>query len=456
MKHRFVAKIAGCTLAALMLAVTVLPTAALTPAYPITGTYLSSTYYDNLIHLPRTGDKAFDTVAIALSQLDYHEGNSTADFDGENTAGYRNYTEYNHALGQIGGTYGYAWCAAFVSWCLEEADAADSAGGLFASCTLWVEALQSLGQYSTRASGYIPKAGDIIFFRSPGVSRASDHVGLVRYVKGGRVYTVEGNSSDQVSLRDYALGDTYIRGYGRPRYQSTYLLPHTALECEDAVNGWYTVTNRFVNVRAKASSTSAKRGTLEKGDMVRVMNLQNGWGMIYYKDQPAYISLDYADFTAPLSYMVKYKSDGGEGLPASHSYFSMQEAFVSATVPVREGYTFEGWQSGEHRSVAGDRLPMGDVTLVAVWQAIPVAEPLTTPGETPPTQDENTENSGDGDAFLAPPGAEDDTVSVQTPTQEGVPSQGNSTATLAAGIVVGVTTAGLGGWWLWRRLRKRA
>ena len=60
-----------------------MPAAALTPAYPITGSYLSSTYHDNLIKLPRMGDRAFDTVAVALSQLDYHEGNSTADFDGE-------------------------------------------------------------------------------------------------------------------------------------------------------------------------------------------------------------------------------------------------------------------------------------------------------------------------------------------------------------------------------------
>ena len=52
--------------------------------------------------------------------------------------------------------------------------------------------------------------GDLIFFRSAGVARASDHVGLVRYVQNGRVYTVEGNASGQVMLRSYALSDTYL------------------------------------------------------------------------------------------------------------------------------------------------------------------------------------------------------------------------------------------------------
>ena len=146
MKHSKLLRWIGMICSLLIFATAALPVAALTPSYTITGTYLSSTYYDNLLHLPRTGDKAFDAVAIALSQLDYHEGNNTSDFDGENKNGYRNFTEYNHAFGQIGGTYGYAWCAAFVSWCLEEADAGSSAAGLYASCTLWVEALRESGK----------------------------------------------------------------------------------------------------------------------------------------------------------------------------------------------------------------------------------------------------------------------------------------------------------------------
>jgi hypothetical protein len=445
MKHTKHSRWIAFTIALLFLFTAALPAAALTPAYPITGPYLSSTYYDNLRNLPRTGDKAFDAVAVALSQLDYHEGNSASDFDGENEGGTRNYTEYNHAFGQIGGTYGYAWCAAFVSWCLEEADAADSAGGLFASCTLWVERLRELGRYSTRASGYTPGEGDLIFFKSAGVSRASDHVGLVRYVKGGRVYTVEGNSSDQVSLRDYKLSDTYIVGYGRPQYRSAYQLPHTALECEDAVTGWYTVTNNFLNVRSGTSASAAKLGSLSKGDMVRIVGLHDGWGSFYYKNKLAYISLDYADFTAPLTYRVTYDAAGGTGAPAAHSYFSMEESFAGMSEPAREGYLFLGWQSGEKLYAAGDRLPWGDVALTARWEAIPIEEP---PTAEPPTEEDGEQSKQEitGGAFL-----EEGTEHTPPNVMGSAPVSDRKAARIASGVTVGVLTVAAGILWFLKR-----
>ena len=454
MKHTKHSRWIGLIPALFLLFTAALPVAALTPAYPITGPYLSSTYYDNLRNLPRTGDKAFDAVAVALSQLDYHEGNSTSDFGGENEGGTRNFTEYNHAFGQIGGTYGYAWCAAFVSWCLEEADAANSAGGLFASCTLWVERLREIGRYSTRSSGYTPKEGDLVFFKSAGVSRASDHVGLVRYVKGGRVYTVEGNSSDQVSLRDYKLSDTYIVGYGRPQYDSIYQLPHTALECEDGVTGWYTVTNDFVNVRGGASASASKRGSLAKGDMVRIVGLHNGWGSFYYKDKLAYISLDYADFTAPLTYRVTYDAAGGTGAPATYSYFSMEESFVSMSEPVREGFLFLGWQSGDKQYARGDRLPWGDVSLTAVWEAIPVVEPPAQDsadgGDVDvPTDGTQVEQEIVGDALLGGGAAH-----IPPNVAEKAEDFDKKAARVASGITVGVLTAAAGVWWFLKHRRE--
>lgn len=42
----------------------------------------------------------------------------------------------------------------------------------------------------------------------------SDHVGIVEKCEGGRVYTVEGNSSDQVRQRNYAVDYASIMGYG--------------------------------------------------------------------------------------------------------------------------------------------------------------------------------------------------------------------------------------------------
>ena len=40
-----------------------------------------------------------------------------------------------------------------------------------------------------------------------------DHIGLVESVKDGKVYTIEGNSSDSVKRNVYDLGDKRIDGY---------------------------------------------------------------------------------------------------------------------------------------------------------------------------------------------------------------------------------------------------
>lgn len=63
------------------------------------------------------------------------------------------------------------------------------------------------------------KVGDIIFFDwADSNDGSSDHVGIVEKVENGRVYTIEGNSSDSCRQRDYDLNSTEIQGYGTPMY----------------------------------------------------------------------------------------------------------------------------------------------------------------------------------------------------------------------------------------------
>jgi hypothetical protein len=133
------------------------------------------------------------------------------------------------ALSQIGNVngepywswYGFGsrveWCATFVSWCANECGYID-AGIIpkFAACQTqgipWFEA-RGLWQ----EPGYVPAPGDIIFFDwdSDGVS---DHVGIVEYVEGNTVHTVEGNTSNSVARRTYRLDSNSICGYGVPMY----------------------------------------------------------------------------------------------------------------------------------------------------------------------------------------------------------------------------------------------
>lgn len=135
-------------------------------------------------------------------------------------------------IGNIGGQpywswYGFTsrveWCACFVSWCANECGYID-AGIIpkFAGCQAeGVEWFKTCGLWKDR--GFAPKPGDIIFFdwaddTTGARNNSADHVGIVEKVENGRVYTIEGNSSDSCCRKDYDINSLDILGYGTPLY----------------------------------------------------------------------------------------------------------------------------------------------------------------------------------------------------------------------------------------------
>ena len=129
------------------------------------------------------------------------------------------------AMGQIGNSggqkfwswYGFdshvEWCACFVSWCADQSGLIASRNvPKFSLCSDGVTWFQ--GKNKWQSGGTTPSAGMIIFFDwdHDGIS---DHVGIVEKCEGGRVYTIEGNSSDQVRQRNYTVDYGAIMGYGR-------------------------------------------------------------------------------------------------------------------------------------------------------------------------------------------------------------------------------------------------
>lgn len=132
-------------------------------------------------------------------------------------------------VGNIGGEpywswYGFdsrvEWCACFVSWCAEQCGYIE-AGVIpkFAACaSQGVPWFQERGLWQDNS--YEPRPGDIIFFDwdDGGQDGESDHVGIVERVENGRVYTVEGNSSDSCRQNSYPIGYYEIYGYGTPAY----------------------------------------------------------------------------------------------------------------------------------------------------------------------------------------------------------------------------------------------
>ena len=128
-------------------------------------------------------------------------------------------------IGNVGGEpywswYGFTerveWCACFVSWC------ANKCGYIrsdiipkFSGCINGVEWFKDRGQWI--GNSFEPSPGMIIFFDwddEDGQDGNADHVGIVEKVENGRVYTIEGNTSDSCRQRSYPVGYYQILGYG--------------------------------------------------------------------------------------------------------------------------------------------------------------------------------------------------------------------------------------------------
>ncbi len=111
----------------------------------------------------------------------------------------------NPYTAKVSGNANLPWCAAFVSVKLQEA----GIGGFrSSSCRELAGQFRAAGKYTPPSTP--PQPGDVIFFGSP-----EHHTGIVQKVENGKVYTVEGNSSDKVSERVYDLSNPGISGYGK-------------------------------------------------------------------------------------------------------------------------------------------------------------------------------------------------------------------------------------------------
>jgi len=131
-------------------------------------------------------------------------------------------------LGNVGGQpywnwYGFSsrveWCACFVSWCANKCGYIENnLIPKYSVCDTGVNWFKSKGEWLDGTEE--PQEGMIIFFdwASDGLDGNSDHTGIVEKVESGRVYTIEGNSSDACQENSYPIGHYEILGYGAPAY----------------------------------------------------------------------------------------------------------------------------------------------------------------------------------------------------------------------------------------------
>lgn len=131
-------------------------------------------------------------VDTAVQEIGVQE--ATGNNDGVQVEAYLRYV----GLGK-----GYAWCAAFVSWCYGRA-------GRPLPRNAWSPALFPMVRRYTAAQigqGSIRQA-DLFAIYSSSLRRI-DHVGLVRQQKGSWIVTVEGNSANRVLSKRRPLATIY-------------------------------------------------------------------------------------------------------------------------------------------------------------------------------------------------------------------------------------------------------
>ena len=165
----------------------------------------------------------------AYTQIGYHEKATNSQLDDFTAnSGDQNWNKYAAHLDSLAWFYNGpknigergAWCdiwyddgmvicygRAAAQYLICQPDKSSGAG-----CSFSAKYYNAAGQFFKNA----PKPGDQIFFGYDWNNVY--HTGLVVEVTSTRVITIEGNTSDMVAKRSYALNDQSIFGYGRPRW----------------------------------------------------------------------------------------------------------------------------------------------------------------------------------------------------------------------------------------------
>ena len=79
--------------------------------------------------------------------------------------------------------------------------------------------------------------------------------------------------------------------------QETQESQETPEPVEETTSSKYVVTNKRVNIRAEADSSSEKLGTVDEGTILPLLGYAEDWVMVTYEGQTAYVYGIYVDET---------------------------------------------------------------------------------------------------------------------------------------------------------------
>lgn len=197
-------------------------------------------------------NNASAVVAWAKSQVGVKETGTNitpyaADID-------KNYPDFYNGKKQ-----GVAWCDIFVDYafikCFGESEA----------LKLLCQPKKSAGAGCKFSYGYFKKKKQVgkearigaqIFFSNDGTENGINHTGIVVDFDSSKVYTVEGNSNNQVAKHSYSHADKKIYGYGYPKYDVE------TVEIPEPIKADITSVARDV-IAGKFGNGSARKKALE-------------------------------------------------------------------------------------------------------------------------------------------------------------------------------------------------
>ena len=446
--------VASCLTAATL----AIAASAVEPSYKVSEEYKDTLYYDNLQAVELTGDGATDVIAVALSQLYYHEGNRESEKDGLNGSGSKNFVEYNVLFGKLdngegnGYSYGYAWCAAFVNWCLRQARVdMDLTGGMFVSCHAWRSWFVNEGakfgaSYHDRTDDYIPQKGDLIFYKSLSAthSRSSDHIGIVLKCEGGKVYAIEGNGDNRVALHEYALDSRYIVGYGTVAYETADVPEVDYYRTEDHLPGFFIAGSGALAAYNGPDTATGKVTNLTPNAVYRITAVEGKYGRVSLEDGThVWVSLKrFTPMTTDEYVTVEmvhgeqiYRARVAKGtewrLPASE--------VLAKTFGEIGNLVCWGSGNGVMLSAGESFVPETDVTLLAVLESPTETEAES---ETDPAPESETEQESREQASDAPVTDGETAEDTSDPAAAEPVSEGCS-GTLSAAVLVMLLSAGL-------------
>lgn len=278
---------------------------------------------------------ASTVINVAKGEIGYKEKASNSNLDNKTAnAGSANYTKYARDFDEKypnwynGKKNGFAWCDMFVDWCFLTAFGYANALSLLcqpeksagAGCTYSYSYYKKKGQ-----TGKSPKIGAQIFF---GASESNlTHTGLVYNYDSAKVYTIEGNTSDQVAYREYAIGSSKIYGYGYPAYDAETTTSQTVANTSGGKASTTaepkTIWNYLLGKIGNAYGVAGLMGNLYAESALNPSNLQNS-----FESKLGYSDTTYTAAVDNGSYTNFVKDSAGYGL-AQWTYYTRKQALLT-------------------------------------------------------------------------------------------------------------------------------